>query len=189
MEIVGIDRPAYELERLYTFVSFRHSEIGGHRRGGVGFVDCNWRRVFCPCVVGRHSSAPGEKCRPAADFRSSVCRGVFAPLRLFLGSLRLWPSAFPRSSAKGKGAIVGGIRGLVKGLGQVPLWETALSTRLSSTTWPHISTRMRASNGGDRHQLVEESARGHLRDVGVSLSRQWRRHSLGHSRLHLERRK
>ncbi len=137
MEIVGIDRLAYEPDRHNQFVSSRHSGIGEHCLGGARFVACNWCRVF------RLSSAPKANCRPRRPFVFRFAAGYSRCLRLFLASLRHWTSYLPpRRPHRMRLRNRRGIRWScvwVKGREQIPLWATALSTRLLSLTWPCIS--------------------------------------------------
>ena len=90
MEIIGIDRLAYEPDRLNTFVGSRHSGIGEHRFGGARFVVLQ--------LVSCFSLFIGAKSRlsAVAAFCSLVCRGLFAPSSLFLVLWWLWPFCRPR---------------------------------------------------------------------------------------------
>ena len=107
MEIVGIDRLAYELERLYTFVSSRHSGIGGHRRGAfVLWIAISV--VFSALALwGAFHRCREQNVGPRRPSALRFAVGYSRRCGYFWGSLRFWPTASPRNSAKGKGAIVG----------------------------------------------------------------------------------
>lgn len=160
MEIVGIDGLAYEPNRLNQFVDSRHSGIGG----------IALEALILLIAIGAVFFAFHQRQKQIVDHGGlpffgllrviravAVVFGIAAAL-IFL----LSPEGSPDAAAQSLGNPLKLRPG--EGPGQIPSRAMALSTHLSSMTWPHISICrcMDKNERGATERLLARNGKSHL---------------------------